>query len=60
MPLRLFSSISNAATLMACFVHGSVFEMGTFYLPLYFQGVLGSSAPRLCSLAYGYYRLQVR
>ena len=44
MPLRLFASTSNAANLVACFVHGTVFVTGTFYLPLYFQGVLGASA----------------
>lgn len=44
MPLRLFATTSNAANLIACFVHGTVFVAGTFYLPLYFQGVLGASA----------------
>ena len=47
MPLRLFATASNAATLIACFIHGSVFVTGTFYLPLYFQGVL--NAPALLS-----------
>ncbi|KAG8528271.1 uncharacterized protein KY384_007188 [Bacidia gigantensis] len=44
LPLRLFATPSNVANLLACFIHGTVFIMGTFYLPLYFQGVLGAPA----------------
>lgn len=44
LPLRLFASSSNAASLIACFIHGAVFVTGTIYFPLYFQGVLGASA----------------
>lgn len=34
LPLRLFASISNAAGLIACFIHGAVFVTGTSYIPL--------------------------
>jgi hypothetical protein len=44
MPLRIFSSLSNTASLAAVFLHGMTFIIGVFYLPLYFQGVLGSTA----------------
>ncbi|KAG0647649.1 Efflux pump dotC [Hyphodiscus hymeniophilus] len=44
MPLRLFSKTSNAASLAAVFLHGMTFVVGTFYLPLYYQGVLGATA----------------
>ena len=44
MPLRLFSKLSNAASLAAVFLHGMTFVIGTFYLPLYFQGALGATA----------------
>jgi MFS family permease len=43
-PLRLFNTISNTGSLLACFIHGMAFVVGTFYLPLYFQGVLGATA----------------
>lgn len=42
-PLRLFSKRSNVAALGTCFVHGAVFISGSFYLPLYFQAVLGAT-----------------
>ena len=42
-PLRLFNSISTTGCLLACFIHGMSFVVGTFYLPLYFQGVLGAT-----------------
>jgi hypothetical protein len=43
MPLRLFKHASNIASLGVCFCHGYVFIAGTYYLPLYFQAVLGAS-----------------
>ncbi len=43
MPLRLFKNRSNIASLAVCFCHGYVFIAGSYYLPLYFQAVLGSS-----------------
>jgi hypothetical protein len=50
MPLRLFKHRSNIASLGVCFCHGFVFIAGTYYLPLYFQAVLG--APPLLSGVY--------
>ena len=43
MPLRLFKYRSNIAALGVCFCHGYVFIAGSYYLPLYFQAVLGAS-----------------
>jgi hypothetical protein len=43
MPLRLFQDPSNIASLIVCFSHGYVFIAGTYYLPLYFQAVIGAS-----------------
>ncbi|KAI9680046.1 MAG: hypothetical protein M1817_005062 [Caeruleum heppii] len=43
MPLRLFRARSNVAALLVCFSHGMVFISGSYYLPLYFQAVLGAS-----------------
>lgn len=43
MPLRLFTRLSNIATLIVCFCHGFVFISGSYFLPLYFQAVLGAS-----------------
>ena len=43
MPLALFSKRSNVASLGVCFVHGFVFIAGSYFLPLYFQAVLGAS-----------------
>ncbi|KUJ24664.1 MFS general substrate transporter [Mollisia scopiformis] len=43
MPLRLFKQSSNIASLGVCFCHGFVFIAGTYYLPLYFQAVLGAT-----------------
>jgi len=43
MPLRLFKHSSNIAALGVCFCHGYVFIAGTYYLPLYFQAVLGAT-----------------
>jgi hypothetical protein len=42
MPMRLFKHRSNIASLGVCFCHGYVFIAGTYYLPLYFQAVLGA------------------
>ncbi|KIX02882.1 uncharacterized protein Z518_08825 [Rhinocladiella mackenziei CBS 650.93] len=42
-PLRLFKDTSNWASLAVCFVHGSVFIAGSYYLPIYFQTVLSAS-----------------
>jgi hypothetical protein len=43
MPLRLFKHTSNIASLGVCFCHGYVFIAGSYYLPLYFQAVLGAT-----------------
>lgn len=43
MPLRLFKHRNNIASLGVCFCHGYVFIAGTYYLPLYFQAVLGAT-----------------
>ncbi|KAI1167122.1 multidrug resistance protein fnx1 [Nemania serpens] len=42
-PLRLFKSRRNIAAFATCFVHGAVFISGSYYLPLYFQAVIGAS-----------------
>ena len=44
MPLNLFKTRSALASLAVCFVHGFVFISGTYFLPLYFQAVLGANA----------------
>ncbi|KAF1992582.1 hypothetical protein K402DRAFT_320962 [Aulographum hederae CBS 113979] len=43
MPLPLFKRRSNIASLLVCFLHGIVFISGSYYLPLYFQAVLGAT-----------------
>jgi EmrB/QacA subfamily drug resistance transporter len=43
MPLGLFKSRTNIATLSVVFIHGIVFISGSYYLPLYFQAVLGAT-----------------
>jgi EmrB/QacA subfamily drug resistance transporter len=43
MPLGLFKSRTNIATLSVVFIHGVVFISGSYYLPLYFQAVLGAT-----------------
>jgi MFS family permease len=43
-PLRLFKSFKNCVAFGICFVHGAVFISGSYYLPLYFQAVVGSSS----------------
>ncbi|KAI1191850.1 MFS general substrate transporter [Nemania serpens] len=42
-PLRLFRSRRNIVAFAICFVHGAVFISGSYYLPLYFQAVVGAS-----------------
>ncbi|KAM0724242.1 hypothetical protein Q7P37_000124 [Cladosporium fusiforme] len=43
MPLALFKSRTNVATLFVVFIHGVVFISGSYYLPLYFQAVRGAT-----------------
>jgi hypothetical protein len=43
MPLSLFSKRSNMAALAVCFFHAYVFIPGSYFLPLYFQAVLGAT-----------------
>jgi len=43
MPLALFNTRSKVACFGVCFVHGFVFISGTYFLPLYFQAVLGAT-----------------
>jgi len=43
MPLRLFNDRSNLASLATCFLHGFTFISASYFLPLYFQSVLGAS-----------------
>ncbi|KAJ4345586.1 uncharacterized protein N0V89_011719 [Didymosphaeria variabile] len=43
MPLDLFSKRSNLAALGTCFFHAFVFISGSYFLPLYFQAVLGAT-----------------
>ncbi|KAI9648849.1 hypothetical protein NHQ30_003490 [Ciborinia camelliae] len=42
-PIRIFSKRSNVATIGVCFFHGLVFMSASYFLPLYFQTVLGAS-----------------
>ncbi|KAL2154644.1 hypothetical protein VTH82DRAFT_3320 [Thermothelomyces myriococcoides] len=42
-PLYLFSKRASAASLAVGALHGTVFISGSYYLPLYFQAVLGAS-----------------
>lgn len=42
-PLVLFSDKSGVASFLVCFCHGFIFLGQSYYLPLYFQGVLGAS-----------------
>ncbi|KAK6363938.1 hypothetical protein LTS17_012677 [Exophiala oligosperma] len=42
-PLRLFKDSSNLASLGVCFIHGFVFIASSYYLPIYFQSVLGAT-----------------
>lgn len=43
MPLDLFSKRSNLAALCTCFFHAFVFISANYFLPLYFQAVLGAT-----------------
>lgn len=49
-PMRLFTVRSNIASIAVSACHGFVFISASYYLPLYFQGVLG--APPLLSGVY--------
>ncbi|RMZ86435.1 hypothetical protein DV736_g6337, partial [Chaetothyriales sp. CBS 134916] len=42
-PTRIFKHVSNLAALGVCFFHGFVFIGVGYYLPLYFQVVLGAT-----------------
>ena len=42
-PLGIFSSRSNIGALGTCFFHGFTFIAGSYFLPLYFQAVLGAT-----------------
>lgn len=42
-PTRLFKRRSNIAALMTSFTHGFVFIAGSYFLPLYFQTVIGAT-----------------
>lgn len=42
-PLRIFADRSNLASLGVCFIHGFVFIASSYFLPIYFQTVLGAS-----------------
>ena len=43
-PPRLFRAKSNIGAYGVVFIHGMIFASGNYYLPLYFQKVLGASA----------------
>ncbi|KAF2459974.1 MFS multidrug transporter-like protein [Lineolata rhizophorae] len=43
MPTRIFSHRSNLAILFVCLMHGVVFISASYFLPLYFQAILGAS-----------------
>ncbi|KAL5043108.1 hypothetical protein BDW71DRAFT_210567 [Aspergillus fruticulosus] len=42
-PLRLFKSASNIATFAIAYIHGLAYIANLYYLPLYFQIVLGAT-----------------
>ncbi|KAJ5287591.1 Major facilitator superfamily domain general substrate transporter [Penicillium angulare] len=42
-PLSLFRDRSGIASFLVCFCHGFIFMGEAYYLPLYFQAVLGAS-----------------
>ncbi|KAI9731505.1 MAG: hypothetical protein M1834_004625 [Cirrosporium novae-zelandiae] len=60
-PPRIFHDISNCASFAVCFCHGFTFISGSYYLPLYFQSVLGATPilsgvylfPFVLSLSFG-------
>ena len=43
MPLRLFTHRTTAALLVICFTHGVAYISCAYFLPFYFQSVLGAS-----------------
>lgn len=43
MPLRLFNHRNNVFAFAVCFFHGITFIAGSYFLPLYFQSVLGAT-----------------
>jgi MFS family permease len=43
MPIRIFKHGSSLASLGVCFFHAFTFIAGNYYLPLYFQAVLGAT-----------------
>ncbi|RYP29596.1 hypothetical protein DL767_006648 [Monosporascus sp. MG133] len=43
-PARLFTPWQNILAFFVCFSHGMVFISGSYWLPLYFQAVLGASS----------------
>ncbi|PKS08332.1 hypothetical protein jhhlp_005276 [Lomentospora prolificans] len=43
-PLALFRGRNNIGSLLVAYTHSTVFLSGSYYLPLYFQGVLGVSS----------------
>lgn len=42
-PMAIFSSVTNCATLAIVFLHGFVFISASYYLPLYFQAIRGAT-----------------
>lgn len=44
MPLEMFENPSNIASLLGVFFHGMMMVIGSFFMPLYFQSVLGATA----------------
>lgn len=60
-PMGLFGSSTNCATLAIVFLHGFVFISASYYLPLYFQGIRGATPilsgvdllPTALALAFG-------
>ncbi|KFY16284.1 hypothetical protein V492_01460 [Pseudogymnoascus sp. VKM F-4246] len=44
MPLEMFENPSNIASLLGVFFHGMMMIIGSFFMPLYFQSVLGATA----------------
>ena len=42
-PFGVFSTVATATPLLACLFHGFVLVISTYFLPLYFQSVLGAT-----------------
>ncbi|CAI7566964.1 unnamed protein product [Penicillium crustosum] len=42
-PMRLFQSTSNMSVFGIAYLHGTIFMANLYYLPLYFQSVLGAT-----------------